>query len=1048
MRVKSKISTRATAYGAADALAPGTQGASEKWATGQKTTAFGTTDAPALGTQGAGDKSTTGQKRKKYVTPKTEIRIAGWNVRTGHHVGQIEIIARELVKCKISVAALSELRFIGSGTKTVVPPDSNETMTLYYSGGKKREAGVGFMVDAKAARSKLAFQPVSERLAVLTLKGTVNTHVVAAYAPTETSSGPAKDEFYAHLQHTLDLIPRTELTILAGDFNAHVGTDRSGWEATMGNFGHGEINDNGLRLLTFAVSNNLVVGNTCFQHPQKHKLTWRNPAGQDSAVLDYIMISSRFRSSLRDVRAMRGPDCGSDHYLVRARLKLRLRRAEHKKAATTRLDWKQLMNTTRKYEYQIALSNRFTALAESKEIEEEEKAIVGTILECARPLCPPIRRRTQPWISNECLELVDKRKQAKLVDHGRYRQLSKEVRLKMKTEREAYWNQVAADVEVAASKHEYRYLYSTLRRLGGKSKPTNNNIKKADGTFVRSSVERLQRWKEFFEEQYNHQPPQGPSAVPPAIYPPQSPMNDSEPAIEEVKVATRSLKSGKTPGVDQVTAEAIKAGGDILLYRLHSLVRKIWRTEQVPTTWRKAVIVPIHKKGDNQECKNYRGISLLSIVGKVFMRIIQSRLQRHHEQFSREEQAGFRPGRGCVDQIFSIRQLMEEKIRCGQRTVIVFIDFKSAFDNVHWPALWRALQTEHVPRKVVALLQSVYYGSSSQVRVQNELSEGFSIKTGVRQGDVTSPLLFNIVIDSIMRQAFRNRLGVQYDKNGYITDLMFADDCAILANSDAEATDTLRDIAHIAQGYGLTINAEKTKVLVTDGSLATVDLEGMQIEQVREFKYLGSLVEERKVAATSEIHSRIGQATVAFASLKWCLWKRAKISLKTKIRLFRTLILPILLYGSETWTVLKADLNKLEVLQMRCLRQILGISLCDHETNEDIRMRFQNQPSIEKQIEQRRLRWFGYICRIDASRLPHKLFWRDRPTHWKIQKTAPKKTWKQQIEDDLKKRRINLQQAKNATRDKKRWRDIVINNHVAPTAAYWLRGQSPPPDAS
>ena len=160
-------------------------------------------------------------------------------------------------------------------------------------------------------------------------------------------------------------------------------------------------------------------------------------------------------------------------------------------------------------------------------------------------------------------------------------------------------------------------------------------------------------------------------------------MTDNGPALEEVKAATLALKNGKAPGVDQVAAEAIKAGGDVILHRLHSLLRTIWRTEQVPRTWQKAVIVPIHKKGDNQNCKNYRGISLLSITGKVFMKIIQSRLQRHYEQTGREEQAGFRPGRGCCDQIFATHQLIEERIRCGQRTVVVFIDFKSAFDCVH-----------------------------------------------------------------------------------------------------------------------------------------------------------------------------------------------------------------------------------------------------------------------------------------------------------------------------------------------------------------------------
>uniref|UniRef100_A0A8C9WNT6 Reverse transcriptase domain-containing protein n=1 Tax=Scleropages formosus TaxID=113540 RepID=A0A8C9WNT6_SCLFO len=162
-----------------------------------------------------------------------------------------------------------------------------------------------------------------------------------------------------------------------------------------------------------------------------------------------------------------------------------------------------------------------------------------------------------------------------------------------------------------------------------------------------------------------------------------------------------------------------------------------------------------------------------------------------------------------------------------------------------------------------------------RVRVRNELSEEFSIQTGVRQGDVASPLLFNIVIDAIMRKAFEGRCGVQYNENNFLTDLMFADDSAIFADTDAEATNILCQIARITQSY---------------------------------------------------VHSRIGQATA-----------KANISTKTKIRLFRTLILPVLLYGSETWTLLKSDINKLEVFQMQCLRQILGVYLRDRHCNKIIR---------------------------------------------------------------------------------------------------------------
>ncbi|EYC42585.1 hypothetical protein Y032_0526g2951 [Ancylostoma ceylanicum] len=180
------------------------------------------------------------------------------------------------------------------------------------------------------------------------------------------------------------------------------------------------------------------------------------------------------------------------------------------------------------------------------------------------------------------------------------------------------------------------------------------------------------------------------------------------------------------------------------------------------------------------------------------MKIIQTRLQEHREQTIREEQAGFCPGRCCCDQIFVARQLMEERIRCGKRTVIVFIQFKSS-ECVHWPALWISLEAEHVPWKIVRLLQATYNGSSSSVWIKNELSEEFPIKTGVRQGDVISPQLFNIVVDAIMKKVSDGRSGVQYGDNQFLTEIMLADDSAIFAETDTEATDIISSIAEVAE---------------------------------------------------------------------------------------------------------------------------------------------------------------------------------------------------------------------------------------------------------
>ncbi|KAK6019351.1 endonuclease/exonuclease/phosphatase family protein [Ostertagia ostertagi] len=440
-----------------------------------KATASGGADAPIPRSQGIGGKTLTGQKKEipRLLTPKSKLRLGSWNVRTAFHCGQKEIIARELSKCRVTVAALSELRISGCGTTRVQVPATDDWMTLYYSGGQEHRDGVGFMLNSHASKCVVSFQPISPRIAVITLGGTVKSHIVSVYAPTEPSDDGMKDEFYMQLQDVLDSIPRRDLVIVTGDLNARTGADRTGWEPVMGRFGVGEMNNNGLRLLSFATFNDLVIGNSLYQHARKHQLTWRNPSGHDSAVLDYVLINSRYRSSLKDVRAMRGPDCGSDHYLLRAVVQLRLQCAKRGKRQP-KVDWEQLMKLEVKQGFQIALSNQFAAFTEVGTVDEEERQTAKVITECATQLCPVLRRRTKPWISDETLQLVDKRRKVKLTNGTTYQLLSKELRKRLKTEREAYWNAVAEELEESASKHEYRMPYQILRRLCGQNQSMRN----------------------------------------------------------------------------------------------------------------------------------------------------------------------------------------------------------------------------------------------------------------------------------------------------------------------------------------------------------------------------------------------------------------------------------------------------------------------------------------------------------------------------------------------------------------------------------------------
>ena len=125
-------------------------------------------------------------------------------------------------------------------------------------------------------------------------------------------------------------------------------------------------------------------------------------------------------------------------------------------------------------------------------------------------------------------------------------------------------------------------------------------------------------------------------------------------------MAIEKLKSHKSPGIDQIPAELIKAGGRTIRGAIHKLINAIWNKEELPEEWKESVIVPIHKKGDKTKCNNYRGISVLPATYKILSNILLSRLIPYAEEIMGNHQCGFRRNRSTTDQIFCIRQILEK----------------------------------------------------------------------------------------------------------------------------------------------------------------------------------------------------------------------------------------------------------------------------------------------------------------------------------------------------------------------------------------------------
>ena len=214
------------------------------------------------------------------------------------------------------------------------------------------------------------------------------------------------------------------------------------------------------------------------------------------------------------------------------------------------------------------------------------------------------------------------------------------------------------------------------------------------------------------------------------------------------------------------------------------IINIVWIKKTIPGDWRRGIILPFWKnKGNKEVCSNHRGITLLSTPGQLFAMIVFERIRPTFHNHCRSEQAGFTAGRSTTIPFFAIRQIIETSKEFNKSTYIAFIDFKAAFHSVSRDSLWKIIQICGVPPELSVLERKVYTYTRSAVRLASLLSEEFTIETGVKQGCVIAPDLFNCVIDHLMHRLL-SRCNLEIQLGEYqLTDLDYADDIVIFAPS-------------------------------------------------------------------------------------------------------------------------------------------------------------------------------------------------------------------------------------------------------------------------
>ena len=194
---------------------------------------------------------------------------------------------------------------------------------------------------------------------------------------------------------------------------------------------------------------------------------------------------------------------------------------------------------------------------------------------------------------------------------------------------------------------------------------------------------------------------------------------------EEIVTAISKLRSGKAPGLDEISLEMLSLGGGETIRLLKSILTPSGKPSQSQGTV-KVTPRAMHKKGSQTICDNYRGIALLSIPGQMFAKAILNRLKPRAEQLLCESQCGFRRGRGCADQLFSLPVLMEKACEFHQPLYACFIDLKKAHDSVHHDSLWHILKhTYHLPEKLLTIIYALHEDCTTAVRAYRKTSYMF-----------------------------------------------------------------------------------------------------------------------------------------------------------------------------------------------------------------------------------------------------------------------------------------------------------------------------------
>ena len=826
---------------------------------------------------------------------------------------------------------------------------------------------------------------------------------------------------------------KNEKLVIGGDFNAHIGggEDRPG---VCGIFGLRQSNHQGRELMDWLEENNLCYVNSYFKH--KKRGTWYNNAlGRWYELDGFLMRSQDRHKHVQRINTI-GEASLSDHLPKKMRYKLVKTKiySREKPKKTPRIIWEKLRqdNIAEAYKTRIEELMDNTVNNDDSPEKTDWNEISDILLKAAEEICGVEEKEVEnPWMVGRDEEVTEMRARITAAVTGRneantrlvdvddderdealaeltaareeLKEARKELKRKSREWELQWWDEIIKDCKDADERNDSGVMYKNLRKLGkrGLTKgPQTSTITKEQFKehFQKISKDRFENTPEEIEEIVNQMEDVSMDELAEQC----RDFLETSPTNEEIRIQMKEMRES-APGEDGVRLIYIQKAGPRMQAKVMKMVRFMF--ENGADNWEESLksglVIPLHKKGDRNNENNYRGVCLLAMGSRILARVLATRLRVWSEKMSLldDDQAGFRSKRSTADITQIFYRIQEDskdlfkraekagiQLQEGDKPAARLLDLRKAYPRVNKPALWRILSKYGMGEKCLRAVKDLHETTRYKIKSREGCSEAWTPNRGLREGCPTSPPLFNIFHQVVMRLASKarkrkademdNEVGISIKwvpgssfpssglwekhnseaKRVRIDRGLFADDTTI-AGRKRELPTGVNETKVVMGKFEERNNEDKEEYL------------DFGTEESNNIRMLGVWLGE-----TEDVKQRLKRAGAAWVKIRNQL-KGSRLSKSRQAKIVESCVESTLLFDCAVRTWRQGEIKKLQQCMDRKYRTIwsrrTGPPLIqmqqEHKNMWDVRREL-GVKSVRYKIEKRVLERVGHIMRMEDDR--------------------------------------------------------------------------------